>query len=164
MSGSQPTNAVIQFTLNPRFRDLGNDQTPLTSNGRSASRRIPRITKLLALAIRFEGLLREGDVKNCAALAQAGQVSRARLTQIMSLLDLAPAIQEHILYMSCQSDTPDPIRERQLRSVTEHVRWDEQQRLYEELLIGRKGHVGRKDLKGKEGAGVFAPGSERIVR
>lgn len=40
----------------------------------------------------------------------------------MSLLDLAPTIQEHILYMTCPADRPDPIRERQLRSVTKLVR------------------------------------------
>jgi hypothetical protein len=51
---------------------------------------------LLALAIKFEQMLQAGEVQNRAALARAGQVSRARLTQIMSLLDLAPAIQERI--------------------------------------------------------------------
>jgi hypothetical protein len=52
---------------------------------------------LLALAVRFEGLLREGTVWDYAELARLGGVSRARMTQIMSLRNLAPVIQERIL-------------------------------------------------------------------
>src|ERR1022692_4699299 len=47
--------------------------------------RLPRITRLLALAVRFEGLLQEGTVRDYADLARLGGVSRARITQIMSL-------------------------------------------------------------------------------
>jgi hypothetical protein len=38
---------------------------------------LPRITRLLALAVRFEGLLREGTVRDYAELARLGGVSRA---------------------------------------------------------------------------------------
>ncbi len=44
----------------------------------------------MALAIRFDGLMRQGVVKDQAELARLGHVSRARLTQIMNLLCLAP--------------------------------------------------------------------------
>ena len=42
--------------------------------------------------MRFEGLLEEGTVRDYAELARLGGVSRARITQIMSLRKLAPAI------------------------------------------------------------------------
>ena len=58
---------------------------------------LPRITRLLALAVRFEGLLQDGTVRDYAELAHLGGVSRARITQIMSLPDLAPVIKERIL-------------------------------------------------------------------
>jgi hypothetical protein len=44
----------------------------------------------MALAIRFEGLLREETIQDYAELARLGRVTRARMTQIMKLLDLAP--------------------------------------------------------------------------
>lgn len=58
---------------------------------------VPRIRRLLALALKMEQMIREGTVKNYAALAQLGQVSRARITQVMNPLQLAPDIQEEIL-------------------------------------------------------------------
>ena len=62
--------------------------------------RVPRIAKLMALAIRFDGLIRDGVVRDYAELARLGRVSRARLTQIMNLLMLPPDIQEEILFLS----------------------------------------------------------------
>ena len=59
--------------------------------------RTPRISKLMALAIHFEQMLRDGHVEDMATLARYGQVTRARMTQIMNLLLLAPDIQETIL-------------------------------------------------------------------
>ncbi|TWT61722.1 hypothetical protein [Rubinisphaera italica] len=61
--------------------------------------RLPRVTKLMALAIRFDRLIRDGHVNDYAELARLGQVSRARMTQIMNLLNLAPEIQETILFL-----------------------------------------------------------------
>jgi len=61
--------------------------------------RVPRISRLMALAIRFEQLLRDGEVADQAELARLGHVSRARLTQIMNLLNLASDIQEEILFL-----------------------------------------------------------------
>ena len=60
---------------------------------------IPRIARLMALAIRFEGLLRDETIRDYAELARLGRVTRARMTQIMKLLDLAPDIQEQILFL-----------------------------------------------------------------
>lgn len=59
--------------------------------------RVPRISRLMALAIRLNQLIRDGVVTDQAELARLGHVSRARLTQIMNLLSLAPDIQEEIL-------------------------------------------------------------------
>jgi len=44
--------------------------------------------------LRFETLIRSGEVRDYAALARLGHVSRARISQIMNLLHLAPDIQE----------------------------------------------------------------------
>ena len=60
---------------------------------------IPRVARLMALAIRFEELVRMGEVESHADLARLGQVTRARISQIMDLLCLAPDIQEELLFL-----------------------------------------------------------------
>jgi hypothetical protein len=42
----------------------------------------------MALAVRFEVMLKRGEVKDYAELARVGHVTRARVTQIMNLLNL----------------------------------------------------------------------------
>jgi hypothetical protein len=73
--------------------------------------RVPRISRLMALAIRFDDLLRRGQVKDYAELARLGHVTRARATQIMNLLNLAPDIQEALLFLPAVEVGHDPIRE-----------------------------------------------------
>ena len=89
--------------------------------------RLPRITRLMALAFKFQDKVSRGDVRDYADLARLGYVTRARITQIMNLLNLAPDIQDEIL--SWQRDSHG-IQERQLRSVTSQVLWREQRRLW----------------------------------
>lgn len=88
--------------------------------------RVPRVSKLMALAIRFEQLLRDGVVADYAELARLGRVTRARMTQIMNLLNLAPDIQEAILFLPQVDRGKDPVTERQLRAVLLEVDWGKQ--------------------------------------
>lgn len=94
-----------------------------------AGRSIPRIARLMALAIRFDGLLREETIREYAELARLGRVTRARVTQIMKLLDLAPDIQEQLLFLP-----PVPrLNERNLRPLVKRIDWREQRRLFQKL-------------------------------
>ena len=61
--------------------------------------RVPRVARLMALAIKFDQLLRSGQVASYAELARLGQVTPARVTQIMNLLCLAPDLQEALLFL-----------------------------------------------------------------
>ena len=56
-------------------------------------------TRDAGLAVRFEHLTRHEVVADRAKLARPGHVSRTRLTQIVNLLNLAPDIQEEILFL-----------------------------------------------------------------
>src|SRR5687767_1615544 len=58
---------------------------------------VPRVARLMALAIKFQDMVDRGEVRDYADLARLGFVTRARLTQIMNLLLLAPDIQEQLL-------------------------------------------------------------------
>ena len=70
--------------------------------------RVPRVSRLMALAIRLDQMIRDGVVTDQAELARLGHVSRARLTQIMNLLGLAPDIQEAILHLPVVQEGRDP--------------------------------------------------------
>ena len=91
-----------------------------------ATLRIPRISRLMALAIRFDGLIREGSVPDRKTLAQLGGVTRARVTQITHLLHLAPDIQEELLFLPSSSR----IVERTMRPIVGQVHWDDQRQLF----------------------------------
>lgn len=99
-----------------------------------ASGRVPRVARLMALAIRFDNLVRTGAVSTQAELAAAGHVTRARVTQIMNLLHLAPDIQEAVLHLPLVAHGRDPITEHDLRAVTSRVEWRAQRQLWQSLL------------------------------
>ena len=61
--------------------------------------RVPRVARLMALAIKLDGLIRSGAIKDQADVAKLGRVSRARVSQIMNLLHLAPDIQAQLLFL-----------------------------------------------------------------
>ena len=95
--------------------------------------RIPRISRLMALAIRFEGMLRDGVVRDQTELAKLAHVSQPRMTQILNLLHLAPAIQEEILFLPRVTEGKDPIHEKMLRPIAAEVDWARQREMWGEL-------------------------------
>jgi hypothetical protein len=96
--------------------------------------RVPRVTRLMALAIRFETLIRDGEVQDLAEIARLGQVTRARVTQIMNLLHLSPDIQEAILALPRVESGRDPITERELRPIAAIPDWRKQRAAWRAVL------------------------------
>ena len=92
--------------------------------------RVPRVAKLLALAHRFEHLVRNGEVADYAELARLGCVSRARISQIMSLLCLAPDLQEEVLFLPRTERGRDPIQMRHLLPIAQVADWKIQRQLW----------------------------------
>ncbi len=118
----------VEITINPARGRAGRKR----QEGAAAVAeppRVPRVTRLMALAIKFQDMVDRGEVKDYADLARLGFVTRARLTQIMNLLLLAPDIQE-LLLIGSASSIPT---ERDLRSVNHHILWEDQRR-----ALGRK--------------------------
>src|SRR5712692_7839758 len=99
---------------------------------------VPRITRLLALALKFEDLIRSGTVGNYAALAQVARVSRERVTQMTSLLNLAPDIQEEILFLLAAAARQLRLSEPSLRKLTATLLWNQQREQWRELAGSRK--------------------------
>ena len=97
--------------------------------------RVPRAARLMALAIRLEGLIQDGGVSTQAELAEVGHVTRARVTQIMNLLHLAPDIQEALLDLPRVVEGKDPVTERDLRPIAAEIDWDVQRAMWRALLL-----------------------------
>lgn len=95
--------------------------------------RIPRISRLMALAIRFERLVATGEVRDYAELASLGHVTRARVTQIMNLLCLAPDIQEALLFLPTVEQGREPIKEWMIRPLCAIPDWRKQRKLWSEI-------------------------------
>lgn len=95
--------------------------------------RLPKVTKLMALAIRFEQLLADGAAADYAELARLGHVTRARITQIMNLRLLAPDIQEAILFLPPLRSGRDTVILRDLQTIALTPSWREQRRLWKRL-------------------------------
>ncbi len=95
--------------------------------------RIPRVAKLMALAIRFDDLLRTGKVQDMSELARLAHVTQPRMTQIMNLLHLAPDIQESILHLPPVAEGRDPVTERDTRSISMQRSWQAQRAMWSDL-------------------------------
>jgi len=54
--------------------------------------REPRVSRLMALALHLDEMLRAGTFASYAEVARLGHVTRARVCQIMNLVNLAPDI------------------------------------------------------------------------
>jgi hypothetical protein len=93
---------------------------------------IKRIARLMALAIRIGEFVREGKIRDYAEAARLGRVTRARMTQITKLLDLAPDIQEQILFLPPTSR----LTERSLRPIVNQTDWSEQRRRFQRFSEG----------------------------
>jgi hypothetical protein len=95
---------------------------------------VPRLARLLALAHKFQHLLCQGVIADYASFARLGQVSRARITQIMNLLHLAPDIQEAILFLPPTVRGRDPLLLRQVQHIAQALDWQRQRALWRKLL------------------------------
>ena len=96
--------------------------------------RVPRVARLMALALRLDELVRTGQVGSYSALASLGHVTRARICQIMNLLHLAPDIQEALLFLPPTRRGRDPIILADLMPIAAACDWRKQRRLWRKIL------------------------------
>ncbi|TWU01753.1 hypothetical protein [Neorhodopirellula pilleata] len=97
--------------------------------------RVPRITRLLALAHRCRDLVRDGVIINQSELAHYGQISTTRMSQIMWLDNLAPDIQEAILELPRTVQGRDVILEKHVRPIAKTHDWEEQGKMWARLQL-----------------------------
>jgi hypothetical protein len=130
---------ILQFDAHFKRGGRGNRKT--LANGEKPSPpnyergRVPRVARLMALAIRFEELIRGGEVTDYAELARLGHVTRARVTQIMNLLLLAPNIQEAILFLPRIERGRDSIHLRHLQPIASMADWKKQRLAWKDMAV-----------------------------
>lgn len=93
------------------------------------SRRPARVAVTLALAHTIQHAIDRGEIRDQAEAARRLGVTRARLSQILDLMRLAPNLQEEILSLEA-SDGGVPLSERALRNVLRAVSWLDQRSAY----------------------------------
>lgn len=106
---------TVSFVRGPRGRKRLTDQPP--ADPPPAAARIPRIARLMALALRFEELVRTGEVADRGALARAARVTESRVTQVLGLCLLAPDIQSELLFWPATERGREGVCEKHLRAV-----------------------------------------------
>ena len=121
MLGDSAIQVEVTLPVRPRRHESGKGGLDSVSTAGSRSR-TPRITRLMALAIKFQDMVNRGEVRDYADLARLGYVTRARLTQIMNLLLLSPDIQEMLLFSTCDKT----LSERRIRAVVKQIHWASQ--------------------------------------
>ena len=127
----------VHFTRGQRSRKVI-EGGPSPAPDATPTGTIPRISRLMALAIRFDRLIKEGEIDDQADLARLGNVSRARVTQIMNLLHLAPDIQESLLFPPRVESGCALIHEKLLRPIAAEPDWRKQRRLWKCLAFDQQ--------------------------
>ena len=101
--------------------------------------RVPRISRLLALAHHCFRLVQSGAIINQSELAHFGQTSTTRMTQIMWLDNLAPDMQEDILFLPKTTQGRDAIKEADVRPIAKTLDWNKQRQMWNRLRNGVNG-------------------------
>ena len=117
-----PANRAVSF-VPARWRRPKSTKAPKT----------PRVRKLLHKAIEWRTLLESGDAVNQADIARREGITRARVTQVMKMLGLAPEIQQHVLSMPSVVHRPS-IPERALRPIAQIPLGTDQLHAFQRLL------------------------------
>lgn len=124
---------MITFTTQLQVRRERSGRKRLTekpvAKGCIASERVPRISRLMALAIKFKAMLRDGILRDQTELARLARVTQPRMTQILNLNFLAPDIQEEILFL----DGDTVVSEKTLRPIAVEPQWELQRRMWRSL-------------------------------
>jgi hypothetical protein len=118
--------------------------------------RIPRISRLMALAIRFDRMIREGKATDLSELASLAHVTQPRMTQIMNLNHLAPDIQEALLFLPRMTASRQRVHERMLRPICAEPDWRQQRRMCEHFPVGA-GDSAALPSTGPAGGGPHSP-------
>lgn len=130
-----PDRLVLKGTL---FRRQGrrvelSDTPPTPPEPRAPVRRPAKVARMLALAHHLQRLIDQGLVADRAALARKLGLTRARVTQLLDLLLLAPDLQDQVLALEA-IDGVEPVTERAVRAMAADASWQAQRKASDSLF------------------------------
>ncbi|ACY13701.1 hypothetical protein [Haliangium ochraceum] len=123
------------------FRLGGGNGRPHRFSGKPAptapppTRRPARVAQMLAFAHRVEAEVERGEFPSRSAAARHYGMTTGRITQIMSLLWLAPDVQEGVLFLEV-IDGCEPVSGQALEKIARIADWGEQRRGWGEVRRG----------------------------
>jgi hypothetical protein len=85
-----------------------------------------RVARMLALAHRLQEAIERGEYRDRAELARVLGVTKARISQILSLTNLAPDIQEEILLYNKGDGHEHALTDRVLQMIARCSDWSDQ--------------------------------------
>ena len=115
---------TIRTTFRPRFAAKAVDQVPSVPT-------VPRCARLMSLALTIDELVRTGRVDSYAKVARVAGISRARMSQVVGLMALAPELQAALLTGELR------IKDGDLRDLTRRIDWSEQRQCWATRATGR---------------------------
>jgi hypothetical protein len=131
-------NTTLTIELPVHFQRLGHGSRKELCAGVEAPAlapgRVPRVSRLMAVALRLEALVRSGQIRRYADLAAVGHVTRARISQIVNLINLAPDLQEALLFLPPTVRGRDAIILADVQPIAAAFDWRKQRRLWRQLL------------------------------
>src|SRR5262249_1536161 len=132
MNEPRTVQCAVHFEREARGRkriEAGREQPSALPPGR-----VPRLARFLALALRLEAQLRQGVLKDIAEVASVGHVTRSRVSQILTLVHLAPDIQEAILFLPRTQRGRDPVILSDVLPIAMELDWKRQRRAWRRLM------------------------------
>src|SRR5215469_18027591 len=118
----------IQFSLRTKLGTVIN-----SPDARPAEGRLRQITRVPALAIHFDEMIRRGQVKDFADIGRLSCLCRERVSQMMRLNYLAPDIQMELLYLPPVPRGRFPISETDVPKIANLLSWHDQREQWRQL-------------------------------
>ena len=135
----------VQIVARGRKTIRPHDANSDSANKTKPPARIPRIARLMALAIHYQEMLRTGEANDMIELSRRAKVSQPRMSQIMALNLLAPDIQTALLDLPPQSKGKPFLHEKRIRPITAMLDWTKQRVAWQQILVAKKAVSARKD-------------------
>ena len=104
---------------------------------KKSTRRPAKVAQMLAMAHHLQSKIDQGEIKDRAELARRLGITRARVTQILDMTLLAPAIQKEVLFMEAV-DRREPMSERDLHQFARRPAWADQRAAWRTLHLDRR--------------------------
>ena len=126
---TETIDAAMRFEFTIALKPVNNP-----AKGKKQEERVEKMSHLrrnLVLAHQLNQILRSGQVASVKQLAEWVKTSAPRISQLLSLTLLAPAIQEKILFS--QDPEIHALTERRVREIAMVLDWQEQRRMLQEV-------------------------------